>query len=54
MPSMQEEAAEDIDAGLKPGGWQAKLAQLVAAAVKLYGDAVSAYSTWKTTVGGTP
>jgi hypothetical protein len=45
---------EDIDAGLKPGGWQAKLAQLVSEAVKLYGDAVSAYTAWKTTVGGTP
>ena len=45
---------EDINAGLKPGGWQAKLAQLVAEAVKLYGDAVSAYTAWKATVGGTP
>jgi hypothetical protein len=45
---------EDIDAGMKPGGWEVKLAGLVAQAVKLYGDAVSAYTAWKTTVGGTP
>jgi len=45
---------EDVAAGLKPGGWQVKLAQLVAEAVKLYGDAVTAFTAWKATVGGTP
>jgi len=45
---------EDIDAGLKPGGWQAKLAGLVAQAVKLYSDAVAAYTNWRATVGGAP
>lgn len=43
---------EDVDAGLKPGGWQAKLAGLVAEAVKLYADAVAAFNAWKSTVGG--
>jgi predicted small secreted protein len=43
---------EDVDAGLKPGGWQAKLAQLVAEAVKLYTDAFAAFNAWKTAIGG--
>ena len=45
---------EDIAAGLKPGGLEAKLAQLVAEAVKLYADALAAFNAWKSTVGGTP
>lgn len=45
---------EDIEAGLKPGGWQAKLAGLVAEAVKLYTDALAAFTAWRTTVGGAP
>jgi hypothetical protein len=45
---------EDLEAGLKPGGWEQKLAGLVAEAVKLAADVVTAFTAWKATAGGMP
>lgn len=47
---------EDVAAGLKPGGWEAKLAGLVSNAVKLWVDVAEAYSQFKGMVvrGGVP
>ena len=50
---------EDIEAGLRPGGWEAKLAGIVADAVKLAVDLAEAYNQFrlafgKSAIGGAP
>jgi len=42
---------EDVVAGLQPGGWQAKLAGLVADAAKLAADLAEAYSQFQSAFG---
>lgn len=43
---------EDIDAGLRGNGWQAKLATVVTDVAKAWGDLVLAYAAYQTTFGG--
>jgi hypothetical protein len=43
---------EDIEAGVKATGWQAKLAVLVARAVQTYADCVVAYEAFKKAIVG--
>jgi hypothetical protein len=42
---------EDIEAGLRPGGWEAKLAGIVADAVKLAADLFEAYNQFRLAFG---
>ena len=50
---------EDVESGLRPGGWEAKLAGIVADAVKLGADLAEAYNQFrlafgKSAIGGAP
>lgn len=43
---------EDIEAGMKAAGWQAKLAAVVAKATQTYADCVAAYDAFKVAIAG--
>lgn len=43
---------EDIEAGMKASGWQAKLAAVVAKAGQAYADCVAAYDAFKVAIKG--